>query len=302
MKLKIFITLLFALILVFGSYEVKALDGDTNEDITPSPSEQFNPSSGSGSGVTNEGGSVSNSHGNFDISRGTSFDITPSGIRLSHVNHADVKNKKNGKKAKISNAKNVFIDKDGGITADSADLFEYEKFSVTNVKNLEYTAEEERIEFTEGTNIRTDKDLFQKLKDATFKYENQELTNLKFIFPEKTTYKITNPLSFNLNKVTDTTYRLDTDNDGLSDDFEKLNGLDMNHPDTDSDELTDYEEIMLYPTNPLKADTYVTEPPTNDKEIIEQLKTDPAIFGDIITKLELQNNIWKMLNRYSLTR
>src|SRR3989338_9597642 len=65
----------------------------------------------------------------------------------------------------------------------------------------------------------------------------------------------------------------------------------MNHPDTDSDELTDYEEIMLYPTNPLKADTYVTEPPTNDKEIIEQLKTDPAIFGDIITKLELQNNI-----------
>ena len=291
MKLKIFITLLFALILVFGSYEVKALDGDTNEDITPSPSEQFNPSSGSGSGVTNEGGSVSNSHGNFDISRGTSFDITPSGIRLSHVNHAKIKNKKNGKTAKISNAKNVFIDKDGGITADSADLFEYEKFSVTNVKNLEYTAEEERIEFTEGTNIRTDKDLFQKLKDATFKYENQELTNLKFIFPEKTTYKITNPLSFNLNKVTDTTYRLDTDNDGLSDDFEKLNGLDMNHPDTDSDELTDYEEIMLYPTNPLKADTYTTDTLTSDKELIEQLKADPTILGDIITELGLENNI-----------
>src|SRR3989338_7459107 len=65
----------------------------------------------------------------------------------------------------------------------------------------------------------------------------------------------------------------------------------MNHPDTDSDELTDYEEIMLYPTNPLKADTYTTDTLTSDKKLIEQLKADPTILGDIITELGLENNI-----------
>lgn len=48
---------------------------------------------------------------------------------------------------------------------------------------------------------------------------------------------------------------LDSDNDGLSDFIEEAYGTDSEKPDTDGDGLTDYEEIFIAGTNPLKYDT-----------------------------------------------
>lgn len=48
---------------------------------------------------------------------------------------------------------------------------------------------------------------------------------------------------------------LDSDNDGLADFAENALGTDPENPDTDSDGLTDYEELYILGTNPLKYDT-----------------------------------------------
>lgn len=48
---------------------------------------------------------------------------------------------------------------------------------------------------------------------------------------------------------------LDTDSDGLDDEYEKKNGTDMLLWDTDSDTLSDGDEILTWKTDPLKNDT-----------------------------------------------
>lgn len=48
---------------------------------------------------------------------------------------------------------------------------------------------------------------------------------------------------------------VDTDVDGLPDAQEQTLGTDPNNPDTDADNLTDREEVVVYKTNPLKVDT-----------------------------------------------
>ena len=48
---------------------------------------------------------------------------------------------------------------------------------------------------------------------------------------------------------------IDSDNDGLADFIEEEHGTDSENPDTDGDGLTDYEEIYITGTNPLKYDT-----------------------------------------------
>lgn len=47
----------------------------------------------------------------------------------------------------------------------------------------------------------------------------------------------------------------DRDGDGLNADDEAFIGTSDTNPDTDGDGLTDYQEVMVYHTNPLKADT-----------------------------------------------
>jgi len=47
----------------------------------------------------------------------------------------------------------------------------------------------------------------------------------------------------------------DTDDDGLLDSEEEKLGTDIFKTDTDTDELSDYEEVKVYQTDPLKADT-----------------------------------------------
>ncbi len=47
----------------------------------------------------------------------------------------------------------------------------------------------------------------------------------------------------------------DTDHDGLSDTQEQERGTDLAKADTDDDELSDREEVLLYATNPRQSDT-----------------------------------------------
>lgn len=55
--------------------------------------------------------------------------------------------------------------------------------------------------------------------------------------------------------ATTTSQQIDTDQDGLTDDEEKLLGTDPNSIDSDNDGLFDREEVKVYGTNPLNSDT-----------------------------------------------
>lgn len=48
---------------------------------------------------------------------------------------------------------------------------------------------------------------------------------------------------------------VDSDSDGLTDNEEKISGTNINVIDTDNDALSDYEEVKIYHSNPLNADT-----------------------------------------------
>lgn len=50
--------------------------------------------------------------------------------------------------------------------------------------------------------------------------------------------------------------KIDSDLDGLIDTDEKKYGTNQTSSDTDGDSLLDKDEIFIYKTNPLKADTY----------------------------------------------
>lgn len=57
---------------------------------------------------------------------------------------------------------------------------------------------------------------------------------------------------------TDTGYSvdfLDSDGDGLADIYEDILGTDSNNPDTDADGLTDYQEVYMTGTDPVKYDS-----------------------------------------------
>lgn len=49
--------------------------------------------------------------------------------------------------------------------------------------------------------------------------------------------------------------QLDSDKDGLPDDMEKNLGTNLSKIDTDNDGLSDYDEVMIWKTDPLKADS-----------------------------------------------
>lgn len=55
--------------------------------------------------------------------------------------------------------------------------------------------------------------------------------------------------------ATTTSSLVDSDSDGLTDAEEKIAGTNINIIDTDNDGLSDYEEVKIYKTNPLSADT-----------------------------------------------
>ena len=66
---------------------------------------------------------------------------------------------------------------------------------------------------------------------------------------------------------------VDSDGDGLSDDYELKIGTNPMNPDTDGDGLTDGEEVLTYKTNPLNPDSDYDL--LKDGEEVKKYKTDP---------------------------
>ena len=66
---------------------------------------------------------------------------------------------------------------------------------------------------------------------------------------------------------------IDTDGDGLSDDYERTIGTDPNNPDTDGDGLRDGEEVLTYKTNPLNPDSDYDM--LKDGEEVKKYTTNP---------------------------
>lgn len=66
---------------------------------------------------------------------------------------------------------------------------------------------------------------------------------------------------------------VDSDGDGLTDEYELEIGTDPNNPDTDGDGLTDGEEVSVYKTDPLNPDTDYDG--LTDGEEVKKYKTDP---------------------------
>jgi len=77
---------------------------------------------------------------------------------------------------------------------------------------------------------------------------------------------------------------LDRDGDGLTDLYEFWHQTDPRTADTDSDGLSDYEEIYLYGTNPLvKQDFTVEEPDENQNGIIDIWEDSGYLYGFVDT-------------------
>ncbi len=66
---------------------------------------------------------------------------------------------------------------------------------------------------------------------------------------------------------------IDSDGDGLSDDYELKIGTDPLNPDTDGDGLKDGEEVLVYKTDPLNPDSDYDM--LKDGEEVKKYKTDP---------------------------
>ena len=92
---------------------------------------------------------------------------------------------------------------------------------------------------------------------------------------------------------------IDTDEDGLTDDLEKIYGTDANNPDTDGDGLSDGQEVLKYKTNPLLMDTdgdrlsdfaevtlTLTNPNAMDTDENGILDSDEDLDEDSLTNLE----------------
>jgi hypothetical protein len=71
------------------------------------------------------------------------------------------------------------------------------------------------------------------------------------------------------------TAAVDSDGDGLTDDFEIPNHLDPQNPDSDRDGLLDGEEMRTYHTGPLNQDTDNDD--ISDGDEVKRYHTDPLV-------------------------
>jgi hypothetical protein len=84
--------------------------------------------------------------------------------------------------------------------------------------------------------------------DITIIFVGNNIQNVRMTLPD-TPIILPNPLRLDAGRFQTVGDLNDADADGLSDSFEQINQLNSQNKDSDGDGLTDYEEVMLYPTN-----------------------------------------------------
>ncbi len=133
-------------------------------------------------------------------------------------------------------------------------------------------------------------------KNSHLTMQGNNLKTLDITFKNNEQLIIENPLAHDKPQYK---YQfIDTDKDGLSDNIEINNNLNINKKDTDNDGLTDYEELMLYPTDGSKYNTFPDAGFNNDGEFINFYSTtEDAEFNiggvNVMEKFNLYNDLTK---------
>ena len=117
---------------------------------------------------------------------------------------------------------------------------------------------------------------------ASYRYQLPELFEIKYLKASviSDTGEILETSPFVITKTEDGygLQMLDTDNDGVADEFELLAGTDINNPDTDGDGLTDYEE--LYPQElPI-----IKEEIDKENKVEQSISAESEVFEEINTE------------------
>lgn len=121
-----------------------------------------------------------------------------------------------------------------------------------------YSTDEGNISLYENIDDRGWKTIAENVEGESYKYEIGEEFLVKQIKAVQETENGTlesEPLIVAHTEDGIVCTWLDSDNDGLADLMEKAFGTAPENPDTDGDGLTDYEEVYITGTNPLKYDT-----------------------------------------------
>ncbi|MFZ4648596.1 MAG: hypothetical protein ACOYMB_03085 [Patescibacteria group bacterium] len=95
----------------------------------------------------------------------------------------------------------------------------------------------------------------KNIKDQEANNQVAPIVVVPEIIPDNATTSIPTISTSSASSTIGMTGGIDTDSDGLSDQEEILLGTDINKVDSDGDGLSDYEEVKTYLTNPLLSDT-----------------------------------------------
>jgi len=159
--------------------------------------------------------------------------------------------------AQLSNCRDAFISNGGDITASSCNYFSFDSIQLGDSSNLNFQATDTlTVDSASRMLIESPVKIYiENIGRSVFNFKDNKLQSFEISMKEKnTTYLMRNPIALQQGRFAEIETFKDTDSDGLADSFEGANGLNANSKDTDGDALTDYEEIMKYPTDPKKAD------------------------------------------------
>ncbi len=130
---------------------------------------------------------------------------------------------------------------------------------------------------------------FDAADKIKLRFTGSDLSSASLNFPSRKSYYIRNP--FAGNKFVDYDSFSDADSDGLSDAFEINNNLNSQSADTDNDQISDFDEVMKWPTDAKIADTYTADSLVDDFSFSLLLNRDPSVLGDTARILQLTDAI-----------
>jgi len=184
------------------------------------------------------------------------------------------------KSASGSNIEGLTMNTDGSWSARSGDSVRIPKAEASNVRDV--SAFPERVSARSGT-LMFGGSMFSDVEDLIIVHRGGTPLSVSFVMTKSDVYIVRNPLSSG--SIKSALEIVDTDSDGLSDDFEKMNYLDPLKKDSDGDGLTDYDEVAIYPTDATRYNTFTgITGVTNDYQFIQWLSTHRDSAGGDIGK------------------
>ena len=166
--------------------------------------------------------------------------------------------------AKSSGIDKVVLRRDGSFTAERADHVGKGGVDLFAVAPVDVT--KDKVSFGEG-DLLYGGEYFKDVRNGELTFKDGVVQTVKFTFSKNDIFVLRNPLT--TGKTVSYLDVLDSDGDGLPDSFESTNGLNISNTDTDGDGLSDYDEIMKYPTDATLYNTFPQLKLKSDKEFVE---------------------------------